>query len=328
MIDPVRVLAPLDEVEDAIHKLTVYGDRTELARALESVWEALQRSLRLLLRADPEAPGELRLSAFSPEELPLERVLEVLRSRGLISIELAGLLHQTEQAARRAGTGDVRAEDGDAADRAVDRLRAEVRARADRPVQDAAHNVVEGHDLDAEEVHAVPARLRGRGRSRTLLVAGVVVALLAAAALIAYFATRGSTLDDAVAAFRQGRLGVAEAGFRQAVHDDPGNVVALLFLARIYRREGRYADARDALRLAVQHAPQDPDVRRELGYLFMALKRPDFASEQFQQAVQMQPDEKLNWIGLVRALRAAGDPRADEMLHRAPPEAQAILGSG
>lgn len=326
MIDAARVLAPVDEVEDAVHKLTIYRDRTELARALEGVWEALQRSLRLLLRADPETPNELRLSAFSPTELPLPRVLEALRGRDLISIELAGLLYQTEQSARRAEAGDVRAEDGDAADRAVTLLRAEVQARADRPVQEAAHQVVERHELPDEEVHPVPRRRIGR--RRLLLLAGVIIALLAAGALIAYFATRGGAMDDAVAAFRQGRMGVAEAGFRQVVHDDPGNVVALLFLARIYRREGRYADARDALQLAVRRSPKDADVRRELGYLFMALNRPDFAAQQFRQAVQLQPDERLNWIGLVRALRAAGDPSADEVLQRAPPAARAVLGSG
>src|SRR5512142_457195 len=143
MIDAPRVLRPLSEAGDATDKLVTYERPAELAGSLEATWTAVDRSLRLLLRSDPAVPEELRLAALAPDQLPLPRLVEALRQRNLISMELAGRVHELAQAAERARAGDVRASDADVARTAVMELRREVTAAADSPVQEGAHHAVE-----------------------------------------------------------------------------------------------------------------------------------------------------------------------------------------
>src|SRR5512142_3350841 len=143
MIDAPRVLRPLSEAGDATDKLVTYERPAELAAALEATWTAVDRSLRLLLRSDTSVPEAARLAALSPGDLPLPRLIEALRQRGLISMELAGRVHELSQAAQRAASGDVRASDADVGRQAVLDLRREVTAAADSPVQEAAHHAVE-----------------------------------------------------------------------------------------------------------------------------------------------------------------------------------------
>jgi Tfp pilus assembly protein PilF len=79
----------------------------------------------------------------------------------------------------------------------------------------------------------------------------------------------------------------------------------------------------------VAHDEEDADVRRELGYLFLDLDSPEPAARQFQRAVEIDPDESLNWMLLVEALRRSGDAdAAAEWLRRAPPAAQDRLRGG
>jgi len=72
------------------------------------------------------------------------------------------------------------------------------------------------------------------------------------------------------------------------------------------------------LRVLSERMPDEElaDVLREVGHLFMALGRPVPAAARYERAVQLQPDEKMNWLGLIRALRAAGDPRVDQLVTR------------
>ena len=325
MIDPSRVLQPLDEAEDAIRRLRDYRTPDQLADAVRAVWLAVERALRLLLRADRGAPDALRLAALSPADLPTDRLIQGLRDRGLISLELGGLAHELEQAAQRAEAGQPRAADADVAQGAVDRLRAEVHALAEEPVRAAAHQTVSDRALDEPAAPVPPPARRGRG-----LLVGVAVAV---AALVLVFLFIGRLTDgtadamaEAVADFRAGRLAEAEAGFRTVLERDPENVSALLYLARIHRRENRLDAAADRLREAAALAPEDADVRRELGHLFIQLGRAEEGIRQYRRAVELAPEHAANWLALIRALRAIDSPEADDWLRRAPPEVQAALG--
>jgi tetratricopeptide (TPR) repeat protein len=228
----------------------------------------------------------------------------------------------------------VRAGDADLARNALRQLRSEVHAASEAPVRVAAHSAVEAGMLE-ENAQAVRPPHPRRGRKFWLIAAGAVVALVA---LMVWVAPGGGTgfrllsgsnsLEDGVEAFNAGRMGVAEEAFRRVLSRNPDNVSALLFLGRIMRRQGRRPEAAEALRRAAVQQPNDPDVRRELGNLFMDLQQPGAAAEQYRLAVNADPQEKLNWMGLVRALRAAGSLQAaDQMLKRAPPEVQAALGT-
>jgi tetratricopeptide (TPR) repeat protein len=325
MIDPPRVLQPLDEAEDAIRILRDYETPDQLADAVRVVEGAVERTLRLLLRSDAGAPDALRLAALSPSDLPFEEVVNALRQRSLISLELAGLVHELRQAAGRAAAHQPRAADADVAQRVVSRLRTEIHALGEQPVRSAAHHAVEERAVGEVASPVPPPPRRGRG-----LLVGIAVAV---AALVLVFLVVGrladgtaEAMDRAIADFRAGRLDSAEAGFRAVIERDPENVSALLYLGRIHRRQGRYEPAAERLREAVRIAPDDADVRRELGHLFADLRRPDQAIEQYRRAVELDPEASANWLALIRALRAAGSPEADEWLRRAPPEVQAALG--
>src|SRR5688572_5328441 len=114
MIDPERVLQPLAAADAAVNRLDSYTTPGELATAIEETQHAIERVLRLLLRADPEASDDLRMAALAPDTA-LDAVVNALRQRGLVTIELAGRLHELRQAAERARSGNARARDADVA---------------------------------------------------------------------------------------------------------------------------------------------------------------------------------------------------------------------
>ncbi|MBX6364121.1 MAG: tetratricopeptide repeat protein [Gemmatimonadetes bacterium] len=333
MIEASRVLHPLDEAANAVDKLVLYESAAELGGAIQTTWHAVERSLRLLVRADERAPEPVRLAALSPVDLPFPRVLETLRQRNLLTLDLAGRIYELSRAAERAAQGDVRASDADLAHGVVADLRREVHATVERPMQAVAHHAVETGAVE-EPVHPVPPA--PSRRAWVVAVAGVLVLALVAAGIYALLARRGNAaMKEAIAAYQARRMGAAEQGFRKVAEADSDNVTARLYLARIYRTQGRYREAGEVLQQATAKAPDDPDVLREVGHLFMALGRPVPAAARYERAVQLQPDEKMNWLGLIRALRAAGDPRVDQLVPRyesrfgpMPPEARPTSPAG
>lgn len=323
MPDPLQVLQPLADAEPAVAALHDYESTGELTEALQTTGRAIDRSLRRLLRSDPETPDALRLAAFSPDDLSTERVVQALRQRELISLELAGMVHELQAGLERAAAGEPRAADADTALAAVARLRSDVQTADEAPLRKSAHNAVADQAL-AEAPQPVP-RPRPRRRRAWAIVAGAILLLIGVGIVSVILMSRPGELQGGIAAFRAGQMDVAEQEFRGALERDPDNVTALVYLGRIYRREGRYEEAAGVLRQAARIAPDDPGVRRELGHLFLELGRPEAAADEYQRALEIEPDRAVTWIGMIRALRAANDPRADEYLQRAPPAAKAAL---
>ena len=318
MIDPERVLQPLAAAGAALDRLDNYRTPEELASAIDETQRAVDRALRLLLRSDTRAPDDLRLAALAPET-SLDAVVIGLRQRDLITLELAGTVHELSQAAERARSGTVRARDADIARRTVERLRYETSSAADAPVRAVAH---EAAAVMQEAAHEVP-RSEGGRMGRGWVVGLVVVAL--AAIVGAWLLTRSDPVQEGISAFEAGRLGIAERHFATLIEDDSANVTAMLYLGRIRRTQGRYEEAGAVLQAAAVRAPDDADVQRELGYLFLDLGAPVSAITRFRVAQELEPESVAGWVGLVRALRAAGDPSAEEVLARAPAEARALL---
>jgi Flp pilus assembly protein TadD len=168
--------------------------------------------------------------------------------------------------------------------------------------------------------------LRQIARGPVLLVAVSVIVVIAAIAMVFLFG-RPNDMAQGVEAFRAGRMAIAEQHFRAALARADDNVTARLYLGRILRAQGRQQEAADVLRAAATQAPRDPAVRRELGYLFLDLDRAPQAAEQFRQAVELDPDEPMGWVALYEAMVRARDPRAAELLQRAPASAQAMIRS-
>lgn len=313
-----RLLQPLAEERAAVETLTAYRTGTELAGALLRIRAAVDRVLRLLLRSDSGAPDEVRLRAMSADQLPFDDLIASLRRRDLITLELAGLVHGLEEAAARAHDGTARAADADTALAVVERLSGELGSDA----VPSDHGPERPMAVDATGPEPVATREPRRGRQRYWV--GV---LAVAVALVAWLFGVRPRLQSAraVQAFREGRWVEAERlfGERLAKSDD---ATSMLYLARMYRMGERYEEAAEMLRRGAAVAPGDADIRRELGYLFLDLGRPESAVEQFRLAQELDPGESLNWIGLIRALTEAGSPEAEEWLRRAPADVRASLG--
>lgn len=320
MIDVNRALQPLNEAERAIAQLQNYESSAELASALQAVNAAVQRTLRSLLRFDRGAPDDLRLAALSPTELAPDRLIPALRQRDLISLQLAGNVHELEQASQRAARGQVRASDADLGLRVVDQLRDEIQNYGDRDVRAVAHTAVTSGALEDEAQVVRPETARKPWRVAVILA---VIAIIGT--VVWALATRDSRTEKGIAAYNAGKFAEAQRIFQQEVDDDVANSTAAFYLARLYRRERRYDEAGKVLRRAVDERPEDPYIRVEFGNLFMDLNQPAAAARQFQRAVDIDADNPRNWVALVRAQRAAGDPNAEVTLQRAPDEARALL---
>lgn len=323
LIEVSRGLQPLQEAAGAISRLVEYESTAELASAVQAVHTAVQRSLRYLLRADRGAPDDLRLVALSPSELAPDRLIPALRQRDLLSLELAGQIHDLELAATRAERGSVRATDGDIALRVVDQLRSEIQRLGDRTVRDVAHGAVTAGAFD-EDVHTVPAETHSRWPVR-MIVTMLVVVVIALIMWLGLF--RKSATENGIAQFEREEYSQSEQTLRKVTDNDPGDARAAFYLALLYRRSDRYEDAGRVLRRAIEKKPDDPYLREELGNLFVTLKRPELAARQYRVAQENDPDNPRYWVKLVSALRAAGDPAAERILEQAPEEARALLGT-
>lgn len=333
MMDADRALTPLEEARPAIDRLDTYSSPQELTEALEAIGQAVERSLRQLLRLDTSYPDDVRLSAQDAAGLPFDRVIGLLRQRDRISLQLGNEVHELRRAVERGRSGQVRAADADNAGALLTRLRDEVRTRgggADQAVDDqvrsVTHAAVERGEFE-EPAHTVSARGRQGRLGRQI---GLVLGIIAVGLLAWYIGARlrrPSELKLGVEAFEQNRLGVAEQHFRAALKQQE-SATAELYLARILRRQGRASEAFAVLNSARKRYPDDADVFRELGHLLAVdIKRPAAAAEAYRRAVELKPAETANWVALVRALRAAGDPSAETWLARAPADAQAVLRS-
>jgi tetratricopeptide (TPR) repeat protein len=337
MMERGRALRPLQDAAPAISRLETYESPAELAEALRATWHAVDASLRLLLRGDPGVPDELRLKVMSRAELNHDALITELRRRDVISLQLAGRVHELMQAAARAESGVPRAADADAAAGTVDLLRRELEtasaaaavespaSRTERTTRAAGDS--EERESEAGDVAADPPGLRRLARGPALLIGSTLLLVVAAVVMLLLFA-RPDDMGPGVEAFRAGNMGTAEQHFRAALARDSENVTARLYLGRILRAQGRQQEAAEMLRAAANIAPRDPAVRRELGYLLIDLDRAPQAAQQFRQAVELDPEEPLGWVGLHEALVRADDPAAAaEVLRRAPPSAQAMIRS-
>lgn len=325
MTDPDRVLRPLREAEPAIEQLETYDSPAALTDALRATSHAVERTLRTLLRSDPSTPDAVRLTAMSPDQMTLDAVLTELRRRDLISLGLAGRIHEMRQALDRAERNEVRASDADNAENVVRGVREEVRRLAARESREAAparvSTVAAGDEQDFDAVEG--GRWRLPVLPRHAAAAALVLVLVAIAALFVFGGS--SEMEQGVQAFRDDRKGIAEQHFRAALEDDAKNNTARLYLARILREQGRNQEALRVLREAYATDAQDEAVLRELGYLLLQENRPELAADQFRRAVEINPDEPLNWVGVIESLRRSGSAEAEEWLRRAPSEAQTMI---
>jgi tetratricopeptide (TPR) repeat protein len=230
-------------------------------------------------------------------------------------------MHELEQASRRAASGDARPADADQAYDVVKQLRSEIAALSDQPVQPVPV-ALDSTAAGVEPVVDQAFEIRERKIPVARMAGVAVIVLLALAAVMMLFGD--SDLEKGIAAVQAERWATAEEHLVKAAKD-PDDATAQLYLARVYRRQQEYDKAAEVLKTATARHPDDADVSRELGNLFLDLNQPQLAVQRFRRAQELRPEEKLNWIGLIRALREAHDPAAEQVLQQAPAEVRAAL---
>ncbi|HET6230238.1 MAG TPA: tetratricopeptide repeat protein [Longimicrobiaceae bacterium] len=330
--DRESTLRPLRAAEQELWALRG-GDEGARARAVVRLAGAVETTLRRLLRDDPTAPVDLRLRALSPDDLPAEAMLAELRQRDRLPMELAAGFYEMMAGANRIAAGGAATQrDADVALSVAEGLERHVTAHPlptamQDPVFTPADQTLIPPSAEEEAVHAVPTSA-SRGRPWGLIATAAVLAALLVGAAVWLTRGRSGTAELArgESLFRQGQVNEAERTFMAYSVAHPDDATPHLYLSQIYRRSGRRADSAREIKAGLQAAPDDPRLRTELGFLLLDSGHPAQAVPHFRTAIAADPQSTLGWGGLVRALRAAGQPAAAERaLAGAPPQVRAMI---
>jgi tetratricopeptide (TPR) repeat protein len=113
-----------------------------------------------------------------------------------------------------------------------------------------------------------------------------------------------ATLRQALALHRAGRLKEAEAGYRQALAEQPGNVDALHFLGVAAHQSGRHTEAIDLIRQAIVARPC-ATFWYNLAQVHLARTDEPAAEEAFRETIAIAPDhaEALFHLGNMHRAR-------------------------
>lgn len=175
-----------------------------------------------------------------------------------------------------------------------------------------------------------------KARFSAATVALAAAALLVIGALVyrfAFAAPSGGGGETAVAnnmaAAQPGNLEDSIAGLRERLRQDPDNHEGWFLLGLAYREGGRFDEAEQAFRRAMELAPRNADYVAYLGetLLLRAGNTPPPEAEQlFRQALEIQPDNPQAKYYLATIKDVRGDHRGavDDLialLRAAPPEA-------
>ena len=286
---------------------------------------AIDRSLRRLLRDDESAEMSVRLKALAPDELRVDSVLAELRRNDRLPMDLAASIHELLELRRRLEQGaSPTSDDTIRTIRVVDRLTKELRAPSARVIRPAP--AVAAAPVDEPlEVEATDTAAKPRLPRRIALIAVVLGGLIGIIAV--FFLTRGpDPMEQGIALFRSGDFEESARYFWRASEADPEDPTPHLYLARVHRRTNRLELAADAIRQAQALAPEDAAVHRETGFLLLDTGRPDVAVDRFRQAISLDRESSEGWVGLARALRESGrGAEVPATIADAPAEVRALL---
>lgn len=109
---------------------------------------------------------------------------------------------------------------------------------------------------------------------------------------------------------RQERFEEAKREFAVTIAIRPNEVEALTGLGEIAFRTGLYGQAFGYVTQAEQIAPNHFRVQYLLGWIFLALKKPDEAEPYFEKAAELQPLYAGTYAGLEAVAKARGDSAA------------------
>jgi Flp pilus assembly protein TadD len=329
--DRQTALRPLREVGAVLASLRGGSiPESDVRAAVITVADAVERSLRRLLRDLPAAAMEVRLSALAPDELRDDELLAELRQHNRISMELAATVHDLLRTRQRLVDGaPAELADGVLATQVADRLEHEIA----NPVHFPRPRVDEPPVVDETLVHPVPvegAEEVAGGRRPRWVVPVVAAALVVVVAVLAWrLVPRGPTeMDQGIALFQSGNILDAASHFWRYAEEHPRDPTPHIYLARIHRRTHRFDMAAQELKKALDLEPDDLDAQTELGYLLLDTRRFDLAVQRFGAVLKRDTTSRDAWVGLVAALRFSGRAEAAQRaLDSAPAEVRALIAT-
>ena len=303
-------------------------------RPILRVANAVDRSLRRILRDDDSADLSIRLKALAPDEIRIDTVLGELRRHERLPMELAAGVHDLFETRRRLEAGSIPTDaDRTRAVRVSDMLADQIRKLEAGAVTD---QTIEAAPMAApragsdEGVGKAPPARRRRPRKRTPAgrIALAVIVLFALVFVgVRFMGDRGpSEMDQGLELFSSGDYARAAESFGRYARSNPDDPTPHLYLARIYRRMEQPELAAEAIRAAEAIAPDDAAVHRELGFLLLDAAQASVAVDRFRTAIELEPESTEGWVGLVRALRESGQGgQVAAAIAEAPPEVRALL---
>ncbi|GAB3830106.1 tetratricopeptide repeat protein [Dactylosporangium cerinum] len=113
-----------------------------------------------------------------------------------------------------------------------------------------------------------------------------------------------------------GRLGEAEAVYRETVQRFPDNMVVRGGLAEVLKSAGRLGEAEAVYRESVERFPDDVVVRNGLAEVLKSSKRLAEAEAVYRESVERFPDNAVVRCGLAEVLKTAGRLGEAEVVYR------------
>lgn len=124
-------------------------------------------------------------------------------------------------------------------------------------------------------------------------------------------------------------LDKAQLAFQQIIEQEPHNPAAWNNLARLFRDQGRPADALHAFNKSIKLAPRDSNAWNNLGNFHRAQGNRSDALHAFKQAARFEPHNPIPWINLAHTHLDTGQPdaaiRAYKKAIRLDPEQSVLL---
>lgn len=115
-------------------------------------------------------------------------------------------------------------------------------------------------------------------------------------------------LQTAYQHYKDGDLDRAEVGYKDVLRQDPGNVHGLNLMGMLMIDRGRPVDAVELIKLALKHAPHDPQSHGNLGLALKDLGRFEEAAGHFRESLKTNPKNPVMLNNLGNALRESGVP--------------------
>jgi tetratricopeptide (TPR) repeat protein len=280
-------LAELQAARPVIARFASEQNSEDRAADLIEAWSAVEAALRSLIGG----------SALSGRSL-----IHEVRSRHIITFEQANVLAEFEAARSRAERTAYEPTDADvhAAQEAFRRLdwtlSSATAAEATEPLRPVpARDAATPPQVDPASVPSMASAVptpAGPDWLRWAIGAVLVVAVAGLATWLFMRSTRESTLERAVALYRQGQREQAAAAFERAARENPRSALPHVYLSRMARDVGNLTLARDEANRAIQAEPQNAFALREMGAYLLTAGNYELARRFYVRAVQADTADK------------------------------------